>query len=282
MRWNKGIGVITALSVWLGSWWGAAQVKAEEEREKEPIVTYKYEDLSSYFTGYDGTFVLYDMNHREYTIYNKQKSEKRVSPNSTFKIPHALIGLETGVLQDENTTFQWDGTIYPFPEWNKDQTLSSAIKNSTIWYFQEVAKQVGESREKEYLCKFSYGNQDISGGLTNFWLQSSLQISPKEQVEFLRKFYANQLPISKGNIDIVKKIMVLEEKNGAILFGKTGTGWKDAQLNGIPVNGNFIGYVEKDGNTYLFATNIEATENASGGKAKAITLSILQNKQIYY
>jgi bla regulator protein BlaR1 len=47
------------------------------------------------------------------------------------------------------------------------------------------------------------------------------------------------------------------------------------------VNGRFIGYVEKDGNTYIFATNIEASNNASSGKAKEITLNILGDKHIY-
>ncbi len=279
MQWNKGLSIITAVGLLTAIWLGGEQLSQAKERKHSP--TYEYKDLSSYFTGYDGTFVMYDLKNQNYTIYNKKKSEKRVSPNSTFKIPHALIGLETGILKDENTTFKWDGTEYPFPAWNQDQTLTSAIQNSTIWYFQKVAKRVGTVNEQKYLCKFHYGNQNISGGLTNFWLQSSLTISPREQVEFLKKFYTYQLPVKKQNIDIVKNILVLEKTNGAILSGKTGTGWKDAEINGIPVNGYFIGYVEKDGNTYLFATNIEATNNASSGKAKEITLKVLHDLQIY-
>lgn len=261
--------------------WGsfsAADAKEQSIPRREKVV---YEDLSSYFDGYDGTFVLYDLKKRTYTVYNKEKSEKRVSPNSTFKIPHALVGLQTGVLQDADTVLRWDGTEYPFPEWNRDQTLTEAIQNSTIWYFQEVAQRVGPVREKRYLQVFRYGNRDLSGGLTNFWLQSSLKISPKEQVDFLRRFYTYHLPVSKRNIDIVKEILVLEEKNGALLSGKTGTGWKDAELNGIPINGYFVGYVEKDGNAYFFATNIEAEDHATGGNAKAITLQILRDKKLF-
>ncbi|SHF40493.1 Beta-lactamase class D [Seinonella peptonophila] len=283
MYWKKGLSILSAIGILATSWLGgtgtthAQEIKLPKPKKEK----YQYENLSNYFTGYDGTFVLFDLKQKEYTIYNKKKSEKRVSPNSTFKVPHALIGLQTGVLKDENTTFKWDGTIYPFPEWNQDQNMSRAIKNSTIWYFQEVAKRVGEKNEKKYLHKLHYGNQNISGGLTNFWLQSSLAISPKEQVEFLKKFYTYQLPISKRNIDIVKQALVLEEKNKAVLSGKTGTGWKDAQINGIPINGTFIGYVEKDNNTYLFATNIEAADKATSGKAKEITLKILHDKKIY-
>ncbi|MBI0579466.1 class D beta-lactamase [Neobacillus cucumis] len=240
-----------------------------------------YEDLSSYFTGFSGTFVMYDIEHKQYTIYNKAKSVKRLSPNSTFKVPHALFGLQTGVLDDENTTFQWDGTEYPFPQWNQDQTLTQAIQNSTIWYFQEVSSRLGENREQYFLHRIHYGNEDISGGLTHFWLQSSLEISPIEQVDFLKRFYTYQLPFTHRNIDIVKKILVMDQKDGALLSGKTGTGWKDGVINGIPVNGNFIGYVEKDGNAYIFATNIEADNLASSSKAKQITLQILKDKKIF-
>lgn len=241
----------------------------------------QYEDLQDYFTGFDGTFVMYDTKQNKYSIYNKEKSVKRVSPNSTFKVPHSLIGLQTGVLKDQNTTFRWDGTVYPFESWNQDQTMTMAVQNSTIWYYQRVAQQVGSAREKLYLNAIPYGNKDISGGLTNFWLQSSLKISPIEQVEFLKRFYNYQLPFSKRNIDIVKEILVMEQKNGAILSGKTGTGWENAVINGTPINGWFLGYVEKDGNTYVFATNIEAANNASSSKAKEITLNILKEKHIY-
>lgn len=277
---SKKVGLLAAIGLLVMGWgsFSAADAKEQSIPRREKVV---YEDLSSYFDGYDGTFVLYDLKKRTYTGYNKEKSEKRVSPNSTFKIPHALVGLQTGVLQDADTVLRWDGTEYPFPEWNRDQTLTEAIQNSTIWYFQEVAQRVGPVREKRYLQAFRYGNRDLSGGLTNFWLQSSLKISPKEQVDFLRRFYTYHLPVSKRNIDIVKEILVLEEKNGALLSGKTGTGWKDAELNGIPINGYFVGYVEKDGNAYFFATNIEAEDHATGGNAKAITLQILRDKKLF-
>lgn len=283
MQLNKVVGFCAATALLVSSWWGSAMtIDAKEEKLQTHSSKIQYEDLSSYFHGYDGSFVLYDLENKQYTIYNKEKSEKRVSPNSTFKIPHALIGLETGVLKDEHTTFDWDGTVYPFPAWNQDQDLTTAIPNSTIWYFQEIAKRVGEKKEQRYLHALHYGNRDVSGGLTNFWLQSSLQISPIEQVDFLNRFYTYQLPISKHNIEIVKKILVLEKKEGAVLSGKTGTGWRDSVLNGEAINGYFIGYVEKDGHTYLFATNVEAATQASGGKAKAITLQILKDKQLYY
>ncbi|WP_044642747.1 class D beta-lactamase [Risungbinella massiliensis] len=242
---------------------------------------FHYENLENYFTGYDGTFLLYDLKNDKYTIYNKEKSEKKVAPNSTFKIPHALFGLDHGVLQDENTLFQWDGTMYPIPAWNQDQTLSMAIPNSTIWYFQEVADQIGEANEQRYLDAIAYGNQDISGGLRNFWLQSSLKISPLEQLKFLKKFYTYNLPFSTDHINIVKNILIQDQRDYAVLSGKTGTGWQNNEINGVPINGWYVGYVEKENNVYLFVTNIEADQDASGSRAKQITLEILRDKGIF-
>jgi beta-lactamase class D len=234
------------------------------------------EKLDKYFEGFDGCFVLFDQNKGEYSIYNEAKSNKQISPCSTFKIVNSLIGLETNVLQDENTTFKWNGTRYPIESWNKDQTLKSAVSNSVVWYFQEVASKVGGERMQSYLNKINYGNKDISGGIMKFWLQSSLKISPREQVDMLRNLYNDKLPFSVRNIDIVKKVLVLSDQNGTVLSGKTGSG----AINNKGVNGWFVGYVERDGNVFFFATNIEAKDNASGIKAKQITMQILKEKSI--
>ena len=234
--------------------------------------TVKIEDLSLYFTGYDGTFILFDKNLGEYTIYNKLKSEKRVSPCSTFKIVNSLIGLETGVIQDENSIYQWDGKKRSIEEWNKDHTLASAVKSSVVWYFQKLAISVGTERMQSYLDKIDYGNRDISGGIDQFWLQSTLEISPIEQIEMLRKLYDYQLPFSKRNIDIVKMIIIDSKEAGVTLSGKTGSGGA--------VNGWFVGYVEKADNIYFFATNIEGEKEANGAKAKEITKNILKDKKI--
>ncbi len=49
----------------------------------------------------------------------------RLSPASTYKIPHALIGLETKVV-GATTLEKWDGTKYPDQaKWNTDHTVLS-------------------------------------------------------------------------------------------------------------------------------------------------------------
>ncbi len=94
-----------------------------------------YEDLSKYFAGYEGSFVLYDLQADQYRIYNKRKSTLRVSPNSTYKIYSALFALESNIITSENSTMKWNGKQFPYDTWNKNQNLSTAMKSSVSWYF---------------------------------------------------------------------------------------------------------------------------------------------------
>jgi bla regulator protein BlaR1 len=228
-------------------------------------------DLEKYFAGYTGTFVLFDEQKNEYTVFNETQSEKRISPCSTFKIYNSLIGLETGVIKDGNTLIKWDGTIYPITSWNQDHTLATAIANSVVWYYRELASRVGPEKMQNYIDKIPYGNRDISGGINKFWLSSSLKISAQEQVELLKRLYADDLPFSQENMAITKKIIVLSSNDHIVFSGKTGAG----ATNGKYVLGWFVGEIENNGHRYFFATNIEADNNATGVKAKEISKSIL-------
>jgi len=186
---------------------------------------------------------------------------------------NSLIGLETGVIPDENYVIKWDGTQYPIPAWNQDHTLKTAIQNSVVWYYQELARRVGKEKMQRDVDAADYGNKDISGKIDSFWLDGGLRISADEQVEFLKRLYANQLPFSQRSMKIVKEIIMLEKTEDYQLSGKTGS----VQRVGTK-EGWFIGYVEEKGNVYFFATNIENQKlDASGVKAQEISQNILQS-----
>lgn len=248
----------------------------QEEKAPKLQQSVTYEDLSSYFKEYDGSFVLLDLESGHYQVYNDANSKKRVSPDSTYKIISSLVGLETEVVTNENAQMEWDGTIHPFEQWNKDQTLTSATINSVSWYFQKVDSLVGKTRIESYLKQMGYGNVDLSGGINEFWLESSLKISPIEQVKILEKLYTYELPFSRRNIDIVKKTIKLSDQDKITLYGKTGTGI----VNGNQLNGWFVGFVESKGKVFAFATNIQGKVWTDGATAKTITLSILKDKNI--
>lgn len=237
------------------------------------------EDLAKYFAGLDtGTFILYDAAKARYLVYNEPQSMVRLSPCSTFKIYNSLAGLETGVLDREDvyTLFKWNGTQYSFPAWNRDQTLASATRDSVVWYFQELATRIGPEQMQAFLDRIGYGNRDISGGLTTFWLRSSLQISAREQVDLLYRLVSGKLPVASANLKVVRNNLTLLDESGVRLMGKTGSGYQDNKWS----LGWFVGWVEKQGRRYCFATNIQAPDGASGGKAREITLSILKELKL--
>ncbi len=219
-------------------------------------------ELSKFFQGHDGAFVVYDKNKDEYIRYNPDRCAQKFLPASTFKIPNALIGLETGVIPDSNFVIKWDGKPEQVKEWERDHDLKSGIYYSVVWYFQELARRVGRERMQHWLDTLNYGNKTIGDKIDFFWLNNSLRISADEQVEFLKKLYSEELPFSKRAMDIVKDILPAERLGVATLKSKTGTG----HSNPDHFIAWLVGYVEKQGDVYLFAFNIDGKdfEEASG------------------
>lgn len=244
---------------------------------KEQNLDISYIDLSSYFDDYQGCFVLYDSSTKSWKVYNKSTAQKRVSPDSTYKIYSALFGLENAYIAPTSTTIRWSGQEYPFTKWNMDQNLKSAFQNSVNWYFQALDQSAGLDNLENFYTHIDYGNHDLSGGISNFWLESSLKISPLEQVELLNKFYTNEFNFKEQNIQTVKNALLLSSNSNGKLYGKTGTG----NINGQNINGWFIGFVETPDTIYFFATNIHNTSTASGSTASKITLKILNDQNIY-
>lgn len=234
-------------------------------------------DLSAYFGDYKGSFVLYDLENDCWTIHDMQRATLRVAPNSTYKIYDALFGLEKSIITPENSRMAWDKEIYPFEAWNADQNLYSAMSSSVNWYFQRIDSQLGTSSIYDYIQKIGYGNKNITGDSSTYWLESSLKISPVEQVELLIRLYNNDFGFAGKNIAAVKNSIHLFSSESGSLYGKTGTG----RINGQNVNGWFIGYVEDSGHTCFFAVNIAAGSNASGSHASEIALSILSDMNIW-
>jgi beta-lactamase class D len=216
-------------------------------------------------------------------IKHKGDCNTRYSPCSSFKIALALMGYDAGILKDE-THPQW-----PFkPEyeaylesWKDPQNPTSWIKNSCVWYSQVLTPQLGMKKFQDYVKKFNYGNQDVSGdkgqdnGLTNAWLSSSLEISPDEQIIFLGNFLSNKLPVSGHAQSMTKNILYVEElPHGWTLYGKTGSGFllnKDRTKKLEIMHGWFIGWIEKGNRNIIFVNHIvdnKKEENHAGPRAK--------------
>ena len=239
-------------------------------------------DLSDWFSGYEGSFVLYDLNGDTWKVYDMEQATLRTAPNSTYKIYDALFGLEEGVIAPDDSFMAWNETDYPFEAWNGNQDLFSAMQSSVNWYFEEIDQQIGFAAIQNYIRKIGYGNEIVNADLSSYWMQGALKISPVEQVELLTALHNNQFDFAPENINAVKSsICLFSSENfsseGKNFYGKTGTG----RVDGQDVNGWFVGLLETAGNTYFFATNIQAAENATGSKASEISLSILSHMGIW-
>nr|WP_317347957.1 BlaR1 family beta-lactam sensor/signal transducer [uncultured Blautia sp.] len=234
-------------------------------------------ELSNAFHGYEGSFVLYNSRENTWSVYDPDNARKRISPNSTYKIYDALLGLESGVISPESSVISWNGEACPFEAWEGDQDLNSAMKNSVNWYFQSIDSQLGSDSIKSFLHTIQYGNQQTGSDMDLYWTDSSLKISPLEQVELLKKFNENEFHFSPDNISAVKKALQLSSSDAGNFFGKTGTG----RIDNRDVNGWFVGYVETSDNTYYFSVNIKADSNASGSAAAKIAMSVLSDLEIW-
>ena len=211
--------------------------------------------------------------------YHGELAKERLSPCSTFKIMNSMIGLETGVLKDENHFMKWDGVEHDIEPWNHDQTLKSAVKESVVWYFQNVAREVGPERMQHYINLVGYGNGDISGGITKFWLESTLKISASEQLDLMRRLYTSKLPFAPRTLDITRELIHLKHTDKGDLYAKTGSGTGGTPLESKQVNpehqlGWFVGYVVSGGKAHYFAANMRGP-GAFGKKLRAITEEIL-------
>lgn len=228
------------------------------------------ERMDQLFQGYEGTFIVKDLDDQKSFEYHKSLLDQKVAPCSTFKITNSLIALDCGAIKKDDSKMKWDGTKHSIETWNQDQDLQSAVTNSCVWYFQNIAKKIGRKRMESYLKKLQYGNQDCSGELTTFWLGdgNTLTINANQQVEFLSKLFEDKLPVSKKAMSETRELIKLKEVNGSTLFGKTGT-YRNS------VTGWFVGAVKKKERTFIFATKISAKENASGPNARKITESVL-------
>lgn len=196
-------------------------------------------------------------------LHRQGSCDKRVSALSTFKVPLALIGYDSGILTDPHNP-RWEYK----PEFNaikRDQRAVDPtiwLADSVVWYSQELTRKLGKERFGDYVRKFNYGNRDVSGnpgkddGLTQAWLNSSLKISPDEQIAFLRGIAGRNLPVSAKAYEMTEAAMPAFEAGGWRVKGKTGTGWL-ASKGGAPNRsrpvGWFVGWAEKDGKRVVFA-----------------------------
>lgn len=212
--------------------------------------------LKTYFDekNVDGCFTMLDNTDGKITVYNMGMDTSRFLPASTFKIVNSLIGLQTGVITDENMVIKWDSVKRWNDEWNKDLTMQQAFKVSAVPYYQEVARRIGHDNMQKWIDSLGYGNKDISGPVDSFWLNNKLKISPDEQLGLLKRLYFDQLPFRKSVQQTVRNVMLQEDNTLYKLSYKTGLGFDES---GYTV-GWVTGWVEENRHVYFFVTLVRS------------------------
>jgi beta-lactamase class D len=189
----------------------------------------------------------------------------RNSPASTFKVALAVIGFDTDILVDAHTpAWPYKPEYQAWMEsWKTTVDPTSWLRDSVVWYSRELTRRLGAERFQQAVDRLDYGNRDLSGdpgrhnGLTNAWLSSSLQISPVEEVAFLRKLLSHRLPVSAKAMDLtIATLPQFPLPDGWTVHGKTGSGSQPGP-HGKPDRdrqfGWFVGWAQKDDRRLVFA-----------------------------
>jgi beta-lactamase class D len=203
-------------------------------------------------------------------LMEKGDRSMRTMLASTFKVAISLMGHDSGFLKDAHTpTLQfrqgypdWGGAA-----WKQPIDPTSWIKYSVAWFSPQVTKSLGMGRFSDDAKRFDSGNADVTGdkrhpdGLTHAWIDSSLQISPLEQIAFLTKLVNHRLHVSEHAYAMTEQITGIAQYDGWVIYGKTGTGFpanadgSDDRTRGW---GWFVGLAKRDGKTLVFARLVQA------------------------
>jgi beta-lactamase class D len=210
----------------------------------------------------------------------------KTAPASTFKVPHALIALETGVVTDPAALVPWDGTKYPNAVWEQPHSLDSAMKWSALWFYQRTAGLIGRERMQAALRRLRYGSDSYEGEQTSFWLNGDLAVSPMEQLDFMSRLVRYQLPAERRHVDAVKAAFampdgVITNASGTHPFALTWTGplVVRAKTGNATVAGErvswVVGHVESGTRGYVFVARVRGSDfsNQAGAELALRTLN---------
>lgn len=230
-------------------------------------------NLESLFTkrGVAGTIVITTLDGKKLFQAYPERAKTPFLPASTFKIPNSLIALEEAAVSGPDEVFFWDGEVRFVEAWNQNHSMRTAFPVSCVWFYQDLARRIGNEKYLDYLKQFKYGNMMTGPDFTSFWLDGELRITAEEQISFLKKLYKNDLPIKEENIELVKEFMIIEETDEYTIRAKTG--WA---IRTDGEHGWWVGYVTKMDEVWFFAINIEITSNDDYGKQKEIAREALR------
>jgi beta-lactamase class D len=235
-------------------------------------------------------FMLQPLDGSPAFVSDRAECAVRTAPASTFKIPHALIALDTGVITDPLATVPWDGTRQNFPAWERDHSLDSAVKDSVLWFFRRIAGLIGRERMLQSLAKLGYAADSFESDITAFWVNGDLVVSGEEQLRFLQKLVRYELPVKREHVDAVKAAFLmpagkitnasgahdfaLQWKKPLVVRAKTGnTNVRNERVSWL------VGHIESQGKQYVFVARVRGQGALPGTAGAALALRMLKARQ---
>jgi beta-lactamase class D len=193
-------------------------------------------------------FLARDLGTGTERAFSPERLTERHAPFSTFKIPNFLIALASGAVADEHAEREWDASARPaeafWPRsWQGPQSLVSAFRRSAVWFFRDVAVTVGGARYRAELARLAYGNGAAPDGNDGFWLDGSLRVSVREQVDFLDGLVAGRYGFDTAHMDALREASRLAVDGECRLHGKTGAGPAGDDFDG-PFEGWLVGWAQ--------------------------------------
>ncbi|MCI3205185.1 MULTISPECIES: OXA-62 family carbapenem-hydrolyzing class D beta-lactamase [Pandoraea] len=222
-----------------------------------------------------GTIVVLDGKTQTYQAFDAARAERRVSPASTYKIFNSLLALESGALDNEREMIPWDGKPRRVKAWSAVMDLRTAFRVSCLPCYQVVSHRIPREYALAKLAAVGYGNHTIGRAADAYWIDDSLQISAREQVDFLQRLARGTLPFSARTQDIVRQISIVEANADYVLHGKTG--WF---VDKKPDIGWWVGWLERDGNLTMIAMNIDMGGDADAPKRARIVRNVLKDMKL--
>jgi beta-lactamase class D len=185
----------------------------------------------------------------------------RASPASTFKVPLAIAGFDSGFLQSgrfPQLLFREGDPDWGGATWREPTDPQKWMRHSVVWYSQRITEYLGAERLLLYATRFAYGNLDFTGdpgqnnGLQWSWIGSSLRISPDEQVAFLRRLLSGNLPVKPDALEQTRSLLGYRFSGGWSIQGKTGT-FSEVHQGKRTEYGWYVGWASRNERTVVFA-----------------------------
>jgi len=233
--------------------------------------------------GVQGAFVMLDTATGRLQTSNRDLATTGFRPQSMFKIIHALFGLRTGAIIGDGR-IEWKPTVmnpdkpldsYFVKQWGESLTFAQTMQYSCLPFFQHVvAPQIGTERMTELLAEFDYGNNDISAGIDQFWIEGPFRITPLEQVRFMFRLLADDFNVTQVHKKKLWDPLKVQERDllsdkpdpvyqrDVPVFAKTGSGYQDGHVIGwhagfAAPNGDYLNPVAP---RYIFTTLVRSKE----------------------